>query len=99
MRKKIATEIAIGLLIGLISNTIGVYLYLFFLSGVKKLSVESTFEVTLEQGLIGNIIILGALLNLAVFFIFLKKKKYYRARGVILATLIAAIVILVTKFF
>ena len=99
MRQKIAKEIAIGLLIGLISNAIGVYLYLFFLSGVKKLSIESTFQVTIEQGLIGNIIILGALLNLAVFFIFLKKKKYYRARGVILATLIAAIVILVSKFF
>lgn len=99
MREKIAKEIAIGLLIGLISNGIGVYLYLFFLSSVKKLSVESTFEMTLEQGLIGNVIILGALLNLAVFFIFLKKKKYYRARGVILATLIAAIVILVSKFF
>tara|TARA_R110002124_G_scaffold99337_1_gene245340 strand:- start:74940 stop:75239 length:300 start_codon:yes stop_codon:yes gene_type:complete len=99
MKQKIGKEIAIGLLFGLVSNLVGSYLYLFFLSRVKKLSVESTFEVTVEQGLLGNIIILGALLNFVVFFVFLKKKQYYRARGVIMATMMAAITILITKFF
>ena len=66
---------------------------------VKKLSVESTLEITLEQGLIGTIIALGALLNFIVFFVFLKKKQYYRARGVILATFLAAIIVLISKFY
>jgi len=99
MKQKIAKEIAIGLGLGIISNLAGSYLYLFFLSIVKKLSVESTLEITLEQGLIGTIIALGALLNFIVFFVFLKKKQYYRARGVILATFLAAIIVLISKFY
>jgi hypothetical protein len=55
--------------------------------------------VALEQDLLGNIIALGALLNFVVFFAFLKKKQYYRARGVVLATLVAAIIILISKFY
>ncbi len=99
MKQNIAKEIGIGLLIGLLSNLAGSYLYIFFLSKIKKLSVESTLEVALEQGLTGNIIALGALLNLVAFFVILKKKQYYRARGVVLATLIAAIIILISKFY
>lgn len=99
MKQKIGKEILIGLIIGAGANFIGGYLYLFFLSKVKDLSFDSTLDVTIEQGLIGNIIALGALLNFAVFFLFLKKKQLYRARGVVLATLIAAIIILISKFY
>lgn len=99
MNKKITTELILGLLIGIVSNLAGSYLYLFFLSNIKKLSFESTLKVTLEQGLLGTIIALGALLNFVAFFVFLKKKQYYRARGVIFATLIAAILILISKFY
>jgi hypothetical protein len=99
MKNKIGKEIVIGLITGLMSNLAGSYLYIFFLSRVKKLSIDSTLDVAFEQDLIGNIIVLGALLNFVVFFVFLKKKQYYRARGVVLATLIAAITILITKFY
>lgn len=99
MKEKIAKEVGIGFILGLLANTSGSYLYIFFLSKFKKLSFESTLNISLEQGLIGNIIVLGALLNFVVFFVFLKKKQYYRARGVIMATLIAAIFILISKFF
>lgn len=99
MKQQIAKEIGVGLLFGLISNLAGSYLYLFFLSKTKDLSIESTYLVALEQDLLGNIIALGALLNFVVFFVFLKKKQYYRARGVVLATLVAAIVILISKFY
>lgn len=99
MNKKITKELFLGLLIGIASNLTGSYLYLFFLSIIKKLSIESTIDVTLEQGLLGTIIALGALLNFVAFFVFLKKKQYYRARGVIFATLIAAIIILISKFY
>ncbi len=99
MKKKIGKELIVGLITGLMSNMAGSYLYLFFLSRVKNLSIDSTLDVTLEQGLIGNIIVLGALLNFVVFYVFLKKKQYYRARGVVLASLIAAIIILISKFY
>ena len=96
MKQKIGKEILIGFLIGLVANISGSYLYIFFFS---KYDLETTLEIALEQDVLGNIIALGALLNLGVFFIFLKKKKYYRARGVITATLLAAITIVVAKFF
>jgi hypothetical protein len=99
MKQHIAKEIGIGLVFGMISNLAGSYLYLFFLSNMKDLSIESTIQVTIEQDLLGNIIALGALLNFVVFFVFLKKKRFYRARGVVLATLVAAIVILISKFY
>ena len=89
-------EILIGFLTGLAANCAGSYLYIYFLSDY---SLESTIEMAQEQDLLGSIIALGAILNLAVFFIFLKKKQYYRARGVVLATIVAALIILAAKFF
>jgi Mg/Co/Ni transporter MgtE len=96
MRQKIRKEILIGLLIGLVANISGSYLYIFFFS---KYELETTVKIALEQDVLGNIIALGAILNLGVFFIFLKKNNYYRARGVILATLLAAMLIAIAKFY
>lgn len=89
-------EILIGFIIGLASNIAGTYLYIYFFS---KYSLESTIEIALEQDIFGSLIALGAILNLLVFFVFLKKKQFYRARGVVLATVIAAIVVLISKFY
>ncbi|SRX54488.1 hypothetical protein [Aequorivita sp. CIP111184] len=89
-------EILIGLIIGLAANMAGTYLYIFFFS---KLSFESTVQAALENDFLGSLIALGAVLNLIVFFILLKKNQYYRARGVVLATIIAALAILISKFF
>ena len=88
-------EILIGFIIGLAANMAGTYLYIFFFS---KLSLESTLQAALENDFLGSLIALGAILNLIVFFILLKKNQYYRARGVVLATVIAALVILFSKF-
>jgi len=96
MRAQIAKQIGIGFLIGLAANLAGSYLYIYFFS---EYTVETTIEIAQEQDVLGNIIALGAILNLAVFFIFLKKKRYYRARGVIMATLLAALTIFAAKFF
>ena len=89
-------EILIGFVIGLAANMAGTYLYIFFFS---KLSLESTLEAALENDFLGSLIALGAILNLIVFFLLLKKNQYYRARGVVLATLVAALAILFSKFF
>ncbi|MRT16943.1 hypothetical protein F3C99_08240 [Vitellibacter sp. q18] len=89
-------EIIIGASIGLAANLAGTYLYIFFFS---DLSLESTLKAAIANDFFGSLIALGAILNLAVFFIFLKKNQYYRARGVVLATVIAALCILILKFF
>jgi hypothetical protein len=89
-------EILIGFVVGIIANISGSYLYIYFFS---ENDLENTLKLSHEQGITGSLIALGAVFNLLVFFVFLKKKQYYRARGVVLATVLAAIVILITKFY
>ncbi|HZH69815.1 MAG TPA: hypothetical protein VFD80_05140 [Flavobacteriaceae bacterium] len=89
-------ELLIGFLIGLASNLIGIYLYVFFFI---DMAFEPAIEVAMKNDSLGSIIGLGALLNLAPFFLLLKKNQLLRARGVLLATIIAAISILLTKVF
>ena len=88
-------EILFGFLIGLAANLTGSYLYLFFFT--EDGFVES-IKIAVQQGVLGNIIALGAVLNLVVFFLFLRKKQDYRARGVILATVLAALGVLLSNF-
>lgn len=89
-------DVLIGLVIGIAANMAGTYLYIYFFSNH---SLEATLKGALEQDFLGSLIALGAILNLAVFFIFLKKKQFYRARGVVLATVLAALGVLISKFF
>lgn len=90
-------EVIIGFLVGLLANTAGTLLYIVLFS---KLSIEETFIAAIENGHIGSILALGgAILNLAAFFLFLKMKRDYRARGVLIATLLTALAILYYKIF
>ena len=89
-------EILIGFFVGIIANISGMYLYIYFFS---ENNLEITLKMSQEQGITGSLIALGALFNLLAFFVFLKKKQYYRARGVVLATVLAALIILITKFY
>lgn len=89
-------EVLIGLVIGLVANLAGIYLYIYFFS---EQSLEVTLQASVEDGFLGSLIALGAILNLLTFFVFLKKRQVYRARGVLLATLIAALAILISKFY
>lgn len=94
--KKHVKEVLIGLVVGLMANISGIYLYIYFFSDH---SLEVTLKGALENDFLGSLIALGAILNFLAFFVFLKKKQNYRARGVLLATLIAALAILVSKFY
>lgn len=91
----IKKEIFIGFLVGLAANLAGMFLYISFFSDY---SVEETLAAAIEDGFIGSLIALGAIFNFLPFFVFLKKNQLYRVRGVVIATLLAAIVILITKF-
>lgn len=89
-------EVLIGLAVGLVANLAGIYLYIFFFSDYD---LETTLKGAVENDFLGSLIALGAILNLLSFFVFLKRKQFYRARGVLLATLIAALAILISKFY
>ena len=85
-------EIGIGFLVGLISNSLGVLVCVWIISMMKKLTLESTFDFYYQSENLWMLLTLGALPNLAVFFGFLKINREYRARGVLLATFMTAIV-------
>ena len=89
-------EILIGFFIAIIATLFGFYIYVEF---VSQYSFNETLKILNEQNLYGNIIGLAAIPKLFVFFVFLKKKQDYRARGVILASLLLAFVVLIIQFF
>ncbi|QXP50578.1 hypothetical protein [Cellulophaga sp. HaHa_2_1] len=93
MNKK---EILIGFVTGIIANTIGTLLYIIIFS---DLSIKETYLAAVSQGHVGSLLALGAVLNLAAFFGFLKIKRDLRARGVLIATLLTALLIMYYKIF
>ncbi|SHI68320.1 hypothetical protein [Pseudozobellia thermophila] len=89
-------ELIIGFLVGLIANTIGTLLYIVLFS---DLGIVETFEAAVEQGHVGSLLALGAILNLLAFFAFLRIRRDQRAKGVLIATILTAMVILYYKVF
>jgi hypothetical protein len=89
-------EVFTGLIVGLLANIAGSYLYIYFFSDYN---LNETIQNALAQDVLGNIIALGAIFNLFVFFIFIKKNQIYRARGVVFATVVSALIILISKFY
>ncbi|QLG45802.1 hypothetical protein [Costertonia aggregata] len=89
-------EILIGFVVGIIANTIGTLLYILLFS---DFGIAETFKAAIEQEHVGSLLALGAILNLIAFFGFLKIKRDYRARGVLIATMITALAILYYKVF
>lgn len=93
----IKKEIFIGALVGLIANAIGLFFTAMILGqGDDFIKV---IKAANEEGFLGKLISIGAILNLIVFFIFIKKKQDYRARGVLLITVFIALFTFVFKIF
>lgn len=92
----IKKEILIGFIVGIIANTAGTLLYILIFS---DFGIKETYNAAVQQGHIGSLLALGAILNLIAFFGFLKIRRDYRARGVMIATLITAMLILYYKVF
>jgi len=89
-------ELLIGFLVALVATSFGCFLFIEFFSTVD---FYESLELIKEGNLEGKVLVLGAVANFFVFFVFLKKKQIYRARGVMMETfLIAFIVLLLTLF-
>ncbi|MEO1012016.1 MAG: hypothetical protein AAFX53_11965 [Bacteroidota bacterium] len=94
MNKK--KELLIGFAVGVIANAIGTLLYVLSFS---ELGIPETFQAAREQGHLGSLLALGAILNLLAFFGFLRIRRDQRAKGVLIATLLTALIILYYKIF
>lgn len=93
----IKKNIIIGFVAGLVANFVG-FLVATLTFG-KSLDVINTINLARQDDLLGKLISIGAILNLLIFFLFIRKKQDYRARGVILATLLIAIITLILNYF
>lgn len=88
-------EIGIGFLVGVLATAFGFFVFIEFF---VKLNFDAMLKFVFEGNLIGKMLGLAALPNLFVFFIFLKKKQDYRAKGVILASFLIAFLVLIIQF-
>lgn len=88
-------NILIGFIIGIIANAIGLFVAATFLSDGD--SVLKVLQAAKTEGFLGKLMSLGAILNLIVFFIFITKRKDYKARGVLIATVLVALLTFIIK--
>lgn len=96
MENLIKTEVLKGFLVAIITVACSFYLYIEHFS---IYTLEKTIEIIKNGHLIGKLITLSALPNMIVFFIFLKKKQEYRARGVLLALFLLALLIAFSQLY
>ena len=82
-------EVFFGLFSGFLANFLGVIITIIAL--FKETNVLKIINDSFIDNSITKLISLGAILNLIVFFIFLKYDYEQRAKGVLLATFIIAI--------
>ena len=90
----IRKDVIIGFFMGILANLVGIGIYIFFFS---KEGFEGTLRSAMSFNFIGKLVSLGAILNLVTFFVLIKMNQDHKARGVMLATLLAAIIVIVNK--
>ena len=91
----IKKDIIIGIAAAIVATLLGCILYVLLFS---KWSLDSTFEMAFENEILGSIIAIGAVANFFPFFVFIKKKQDNRAKGVLIMSIITAIIVAVLKF-
>ncbi|MCK7590273.1 hypothetical protein M0G43_06795 [Subsaxibacter sp. CAU 1640] len=92
----IRKEVLIGFVVGIIANAVGLLLAIFIFGNGD--GIETTIKQSIAQGFFTKLVSIGAVMNLIAFFLFIKLKRDYRARGVILATVLIAIVTFLVNF-
>ena len=89
-------DIIIGLIIGFIASVIGFTLSLLFFGTGE--SLNDSLSIALAQGVFTKLVSIGALLNLGAFFLFINTNKESQAKGVLIATIIVALITIIIRF-
>ncbi|BAO76152.1 hypothetical protein [Winogradskyella sp. PG-2] len=93
MNKK---DILIGFAVGLIATVFGLVFAIQIFG--KSDDWAEVINNAVSQGFLTKLMSIGALLNLGAFFLFLKKNKDNRAKGVLIATILVFITTMIIKF-
>ena len=86
-------EVLLGVIYGIISSLIGLILATLILS--ENSSIIESLKNSYYENFLGKLISLGAILNVIVFFVFIKKNQDQRAKGILLLTIFLAILTLI----
>jgi len=95
----IKKEILIGFVLGLISNTIGLFIVCLII-GYQSENNNGVYKIlngAISENFIGKLISLGAIINLLCFFYLLKKNNDNKAAGVLFATIFIALLTFLIK--
>ena len=93
----IKKDVIIGILVGILANAIGLIAAATLLG--KGDDFTTVIQAAANEGFLGKLISLGAILNLIAFFIFIQKRQDYKARGVLIATVLIAVCTLLFKLY
>lgn len=88
-------KLYIGLIAGLIAPIIAMLLY--YLIKFNEVSLASFLRTTYHYKILLNILSLCVIPNLAIFYLFINRKMFNGAKGVIMACFIYALAILISK--
>ncbi len=83
-----------GLIAGILWTAFGVIVLIFFLS---EAPLEESLKYLYEKKQLGGIISLGALINLPIFFLAIRKHKYAFASGLVAISLATVLLIVFLK--
>lgn len=90
----IKRDIGIGMLISLVCTLAGMYIYVAIFT---KYDLIHAINLAYQDQFLGGLIAIGAGANFLPFFVYLKKNEIYRARGVLIFSILLALIILVLK--
>ena len=82
------------MLVGLIANLAGIYIYVALFTDYD---LASALVKSYQDRFLGGLIASGAGANFLPFFVYLKKNQNYRARGVLVLSILMAFFILILK--
>lgn len=86
------SDLVIGFIIGIVAACVGAFLFLISITKLQYIKF-----LIHEPGIMGKVITLGAIINILIFFYLLKKDKELMARGIVLATIILALITVLFK--
>lgn len=89
-------NLKLGLLLGIIAPVIT--MVLIYLVKFTDYNLSELIDFLVEKKVFTKIVSLCVIPNLALFFLFLNKYLYRSARGILLATILFAVFVFITKF-
>lgn len=89
-------HIFIGFVLSILVTIAGCYIYMEY---IMQEGFEASWKWMVNTHNQSTILSLGAIPNLLLFFVFLKRKEDYKARGVLIGVILIALLVLGFKIF